>query len=323
MKRSGLIGLIFTLFLTSCSLLPLSAEEQSYKDDCQIVYQNYEKFMDLQNKIYDADYNDTEFDWRSWPSTYAVTNAGESTRDTAHASIKKNFPWVEALVNDYFQGIDRKEFLKQDSESWFYDDLGELGVQAFFQELVKGSSFEITMSSIKKSNSDDIYDLLNAEINDVLAKFSPSDRFKNCDDALGLDESLSFEGNWNDYNPIGMKGVYLQSVLEVSTALWGCDNFGAGYINYGAGWQKCAGSDFDYSKYATAPSNELTEEERAILAEREANAENDSGSTATSNVSPGQVCNNLGELAETESYGTLMCKLVWVNKIKALVWMRA
>jgi hypothetical protein len=88
--------------------------------------------------------------------------------------------------------------------------------------------------------------------------------------------------------------------------------------------EKCSGT-----KYVSKPtdpsllSDYVTEEERAILAEREANEENNSGATATLNVSPGQVCNNLGQLAETESYGTLMCKLVWVNKIRALLWMRA
>ena len=323
MKRYGVIGIIATIFLTSCSMLPLSADEKKYVENCQIVYDNYRKFMKVQEEIYEAEFDDPDYDWTSWPSTYAVTNAGNSSREMALSSVKRTFPWVDELVNEYFQGIDRQEFLKQDSNSWFYDDLGKLGILAFFQEMADGSTFAVTASSLDKSNAKEIYELLNIDINKVFSKFSPSDRFKNCDEAIGLDEASSFEANWNDYRPSGMKGVYLQTVLEVSTALWGCNNFGVGYINYGAGWQKCAGTDFDFSKYATAPSTGLTEEERAILAEREANAENDSGSTATSNVSPGQVCNNLGELAETESYGTLMCKLVWVNKIRALVWMRA
>ena len=110
LKRSVLIGLIFTIFLTSCSLLPLSAEEQGYRDNCQIVYNNYQKYIETQKKFEDAEYNDSEFDWRFWPSTYAVTNAGESSRDTANASIEKHFPWVEEFVNQYFQGVDREEF---------------------------------------------------------------------------------------------------------------------------------------------------------------------------------------------------------------------
>jgi hypothetical protein len=88
--------------------------------------------------------------------------------------------------------------------------------------------------------------------------------------------------------------------------------------------EKCSGT-----KYVSTPtdpsllSDYVTDEERAILAEREANAQNKSDSTATSNVYPGQVCNNLGQLAETGDYGTLVCKLVWVNRIRALLWMRA
>lgn len=323
MKLSGLIGLVSTIFLTSCSLLPLSAEEQSYKDNCQIVHDNYQSYIETQKKFEDAEYNDAEFDWQFWPSTYPVTNAGKSSRDAANASIKRHFPWIDEFVNQYFQGVDRKEFLKVDSDSWFFDGLGELAIGEFFKEMAHGSTFEITQSVLKKKPSADIYELLDSEINEVFSKFSPSDRFKDCDAALGLGESASLAENWYDFGLNGMSGVGLQQAFHVAIALWGCENLGAGYIDYGSGWQRCAGSDFDYSKYATNPSTELTEEERAILAEREANAENESGSTATSNVSPGQFCNNLGELAETESYGTLMCKLVWVNKIRALLWMRA
>jgi len=84
---------------------------------------------------------------------------------------------------------------------------------------------------------------------------------------------------------------------------------------------------FDFVAPEYVPSNELTEEEKAILAERVADAEreaqNPSSSVQTSNVTPGQICNNLGQMVQTDSYGSLTCKFVWLNRIRALVWMRS
>lgn len=326
MKLPGILGLVSALFLTSCSLLPLSADEQKYVDNCQIVYDNYQKYIEVQTKFYDADYDDQEFDWQSWPSTYAITNAGEASRDVARASIDRNFPWIEKLVSGYFEGMSRAEFLEQEPSSWFDGDLGVLAFEAFFKEMATGSTFHVTDAFLKQAQKKEVYELFDVEINEIFSQFSPSDRFEDCDAALGLDESASFASNWDDYELNGLTGVGIQTLSHVRIGIWGCDNFGVGYVDYGDGWRKCSGSDFDYSKYATAPSTELTEEERAILEEREANADresrNPSGSTETSNVTPGQICNSLGALVQTENYGTLMCKLVWVNKIRALVWMR-
>jgi hypothetical protein len=84
---------------------------------------------------------------------------------------------------------------------------------------------------------------------------------------------------------------------------------------------------FDFVLPEYVPSNELTEEEKAILAEREANAEredqNPSSSVQKPNVTPGQICTNFGQMVQTESYGSLTCKFVWLNKIRALIWMRS
>ena len=130
---------------------------------------------------------------------------------------------------------------------------------------------------------------------------------------------------WNEFNLRGDSGVSLYTVLDVSIGLWGCNKFGVGFIDYGKGWQRCAGSDFDLSKYATTGSNIVTDEERAILEERgqAADREAQEPSTATSNVTPGQVCSKLGSVVQTQSYGQLTCKFVWVNRVRALLWMRS
>ncbi|MCF8522127.1 MAG: hypothetical protein K9F98_04715 [Candidatus Planktophila sp.] len=323
MKLSRFIApvLVLTIFLTGCSLLPLSADEKKYVDNCQIVYGNYQKYMKLQTKFTEAEYNDTDYDWESWPSTYAVTNAGESSRDLTSSAIERQFPWIKELINDYFQNIDKKDFLEKESTDWLDDDLVGKAIEAFFIQMAKGSAFKVTRSNLKKSG-DYLYDY---EINQVFAQYSPSDRFKNCDEAIGLDESSSMEIKWTDYDLRGSTGVSLQTVLYVSVELWGCNNFGVGFIDYGKGWQRCAGSDFDSSKYATLGSNVVTDEERAILEERGLAAEREAQAPSSeySNVTPLQGCTSLGQVVQTQSYGQLTCKLVLMNRIKALVWMRS
>lgn len=323
MKLSRFIApvLVLTIFLTGCSLLPLSADEKKYVDNCQIVYGNYQKYVKLQTKFYQAKYDDTEYDWQTWPSTYAVSNAGESSRDVASSSIKQNFPWIKVIVDDFFQGISKEDFLKKDPSDFIDGDLYDSTIKAFFIQMAKGSNFDLTKTVLKYSSEDYSY----PEIDKVFAKFSPSDRFKNCDEAIGLDEESSMEITWDDYNLQGSNGVSLYDVIKVSTALWGCNKFGVGFADYGKGWQRCAGSDFDMSKYATTGPSVMTDEERAILEERGQAAEREAQAPSSeySNVTPMQGCTSLGQVVQTQSYGQLTCKLILLNRIKALVWMRS
>ncbi len=84
----------------------------------------------------------------------------------------------------------------------------------------------------------------------------------------------------------------------------------------------------DFEMPYTDPSlSEPTPEELEILAERKAQAERDaqapSNSVPTSNVKAGQICTSLGAMVETENYGSLTWKFVWVGRTKALLWMRS
>jgi len=325
MKLSRFIApvLVLAIFLTGCSLLPLSAEEKKYVDNCQIVYDNYQKYVKLQTEFYDGDYSDPDYDWQFSSGSSAVMIDGEATRDVTSAAIKRQFPWIKQLVDDYFQNITRKKFLEKDPSDFIDGDLYDSTIKAFFIQMAKGSKFDLTKTVLKYSAEDYSF----PKIDEVFAKFSPSDRFKNCDEAIGLDEESSMENTWNDFNLRGDSGVSIFTVLDVSIGLWGCNKFGDGFIDYGKGWQRCAGSDFDSSKYATTGPSVMTDEERAILEERgqaaESESQNPSGSGATSNVTPLQGCTSLGQVVQTQSYGQLTCKLVLMNRIKALVWMRS
>ena len=323
MKATRFIApvLILTIFLTGCSLLPLSADEKKYADNCQIVYGNYQKYVKMQTKFYKAKYGDSEYEWQFSSGSSAVMIDGEATRNVTSAAIKRHFPWIKEVVDDYFQNITRKKFLEKDPSDYIDGELEELAIKAFYIEMAKGSNFDLTKTVLKQSSEDYSYPAINA----VFAKFSPSDRLKNCDEAIGLDEETSMEKSWNEYNLRGDSGVSLFTVLDVSIGLWGCNKFGDGFIDYGKGWQHCAGSDFDSSKYATTGPSVMTDEERAILEERGQAAESETQAPLSeySNVTPMQGCTSLGQVVQTESYGQLTCKLVLMNRIKAFVWMRS
>jgi hypothetical protein len=324
MKRRvylALLAVIAPFVLVGCGLLPLSAAEKSYVEDCKKVQLNLDKYMKIQDQFYKAEYDDPRYGWQTWPESYAVTNAGEESRVSASRSVKSNFPWIYAIARDNLQSKTKKEFLAQDISSWSGGKLEQELLEGFYQLLAAGSSFNVTIDTLKRIDSD-FYSL---EFNNVFGTFAPSERFKNCDDALGLKEEESFESLASDYSFYGSTGVDLRSVLDVSIGLWGCETFGAGYVDYGKGWTNCANADFE-DTYVYTPSTELTEEEKEILAEREADAErealNPSGSSGYSNVTPLQLCSSLGAVVQTENYGQLTCKYVFINRVRALAWMR-
>lgn len=92
-----------------------------------------------------------------------------------------------------------------------------------------------------------------------------------------------------------------------------------------SGWHilnKCAKDDYVSKPSTYEPSTELTEEEKAILAERERDSQGSSGSSGYSNATPLQLCSSLGEVVQTENYGQLTCQYVLINRIRTLAWMR-
>ena len=317
MKKASLIVVFVMFLLSGCSLLPLSTAEKSYVEDCKKVQLNLDKYMKIQDQFYNAEYDDPRFGWQTWPESYAVTNAGKESRISASRSVKTNFPWIYSIAQDNLQSKSKKEFLSQDISSWSGGKLEEELLQGFYQLLATGSSFNVTIDTLKKVDSD-FYDL---EFNNVFGTFAPSERFKNCDEALGLKEEESFDSLASDYSFYGSTGVDLRSVLDVSIAIWGCETFGAGYVDYGKGWTNCANSDFEHT-FSSTPSTELTEEEKQILAERERDSQDSSGSTVYSDVTPLQLCGSLGAVVQTENYGQLTCKYVLINRIRTLAWMR-
>lgn len=332
MQRSATVRIwviaSLALVLTSCSLLPLSDEEQAYKENCQIVYENYQDYLAVQQEFDEAEYGDPDYDWTTWSGGYVITNAGTKSRKAAELSIKRNYPWISRVIEENLSKMSRKEFLSQDSADLADEFLAYAAIESFFNEMAQGTPFTLTKKMLKLTNP--TYENYSEPgINAVFASFAPSDRFKDCDSALGLDGESSMEETWKDYDFTGLDGVGVRSVSEIAAAIWGCNKYGAGwndsdYVDDGV--RKCAGTDFVYDFSASGPS-EPTPEELEILEERrqdaEREAQNPPSSSTTVDVSPLQICTSLGAVVQTENYGQLTCKLVWLNRIKAMVWMRS
>jgi hypothetical protein len=321
MKKVSIVAFLALFLLSGCGLLPLSAAEQSYVDDCKKVQANFNDYIKIQDEIYNGDRDDPKYEWTVWAGgSYLVTNAGQASRDTASNFIKAKFPWIYSATENFFKNMSRAEFLEDSPKFWTFDFESAVN-QDFFRMLAAGTNFEITSDSLEKLQ-DEFYTI---EVDKVFALYAPSDRFQNCDEALGLKDEESFDSLSNDYG-LSSKAANVGTVLEVSIGLWGCETFGVGYTEYGKGWDKCAKYDYvmDESDYPT--SYEPTPEELEILEERRQEAERESQNPSTpsySSASPLQLCSSLGAVVQTESYGQLTCKYAFLNRVRALVWMRS
>lgn len=107
---------------------------------------------------------------------------------------------------------------------------------------------------------------------------------------------------------------FLQAVRDCDVSGWHSGN-------------KCQKVDYVSSPDKYKPSNELTPEEKEILAERERDAQNgsqgSSGSSGSSDVKAGQACLYLGQVVSTSDYGNLTCKVVIVGRLVVQMWMRS
>ena len=321
MKKVSIVAFLSLFLLSGCGLLPLSAAEQSYVDDCKKVQANFNDYIKIQDEIYNGDRDDPKYEWTVWSGgSYLVTNAGQASRDTASNFIKAKFPWIYSATENFFKNMSRAEFLEESPKFWTFDFESAVN-EDFFRMLAAGTNFEITSDSLEKLQ-DEFYTI---EVDKVFALYAPSDRFQNCDEALGLKDEESFDSLSNDYG-LSSKAANVGTVLEVSIGLWGCETFGVGYTEYGKGWDNCAKFDYvsDPSDYPT--SYEPTPEELEILEERRQEAERESKSPSTpsySSASPLQLCSSLGAVVQTENYGQLTCKYAFLNRVRALVWMRS
>jgi len=247
---------------------------------------------------------------------YLASLSGDSDRESLRAKILRLMPYLRDYdLADYESGKH-----EQGSEDWRIKEavllMSKTPVPLVFNDEEK--------QKISSAGADAYEKVVNPKIEFYLGPSyraegeTEADGCEELDDAAepSIDYDNMVEFNWD---------VYQSQLYDYArNYFWTLSCIQTGKVE----GEKCSGT-----KYVSTPtssstlSNELTEEEKEILAERDAEAErqsqNPSGSDQTSNVTPGQICSNIGQMVETENYGTLTCKVILLNKIRALVWMRS
>jgi len=292
--------ILMASLLTSCGA---SKEEAALKANCDRIFAN---LLEIGNRIEvfpDSEYADDDS---------AALLLGVESRESAERKILTKYPFLDEIIVG-------KEKGKQQIDLYYY-----AGSIFLIAEALKGTDIEFPYSreemlaiTIQEEGWRDAVSPLASRIfGDYLEPENPQGctlideiRAEENPDGYSSDfnTSVAFSRASDDY--IDLAG-FLQAIRNCEVSGWHVTN-------------KCAKVDYVSKPSTYTPSDELTEEEKEILAERERDSKGSSGSTGTSNVTPGQGCNDFGAVVQTENYGQLTCKLVWLNRIKTFVWMRS
>lgn len=236
---------------------------------------------------------------------------GEESRKDAERKILAKFPFLDEIIIG-------KEKGKQQPDSYYYP--GSIFIIA---ESLKGTNIEFPYSREEMlaiaTQENGWRDVVWPLASQIFGNYMEPENPQGCTliDEIRAEENS--DGYSSDYNTSVAFSRASDDYLDFAGSLQAIRNCEM------SGWHmtnKCAKVDYVSKPSTYTPSNEPTEEEKAILAERERDSQGSSGSTENSIVTPLQLCNNLGQVVQTENYGQLTCKFVWLNRIRALVWMR-
>ena len=228
---------------------------------------------------------------------------GEESRSSNKTFIYQSFPFMKSYT---IEGIKSGEYIK---------GINNFKVQTAIQ-LFASTPNPIVLTDKEKSSlevaKDPYKEVIQPKVIRVIGDSYSEDGCVGLDSASDLDYSLLVDGLYQDTLDAAKESVsHLLGILL-------CERDGK------IGSTKCDRTDF---KYTFTPSNEPTAEELAILEERRQDAEREalkpSAPTVNTKVTPMQGCTSLGAVIQTEKYGELTCKLLWVNRIRALVWLRS
>jgi hypothetical protein len=237
---------------------------------------------------------------------------GVESRKDAERKILAKFPFLDEIIIG-------KEKGKQQIDFYYY--AGSIFLVA---EALKGTDIEfpysreemLSIATQGKGSRDVVSPLASKIFGNFLEPENPQGctliddiRAEENPDGYSSDfnTSVAFSRASDDYFDFA---GFLQAIRNCEVSGWHLGN-------------KCEKVDYVSKPSTYTPSDELTEEEKQILAERERDSQGSSGLTEYSNVTPMQGCSSLGKVVQTQNYGELTCKLVIINRIKALVWMRS
>jgi hypothetical protein len=285
--------------LTSCGA---SAEEKALKANCDRIFANLKAIGERPEIFRNSDVADGE--------TVSIL-LGEETRKEVEKKIIEKYPFLDEIIV-------AKEKGNQYPDSYYY--AGSIFIIA---EALKGTDIEFPYTReqmlVIATQENAWRDIVDPLADKIFGNSLDSEANPGC---VVIDQARK-EENSNDY----------LSNFETSTEFFRASN---DYLDFAdflqvirncevTGWHwtdKCAKQDYVSKPSTYVPSDELTEEEKQILAERERDSQDSSGSSGYSDASPLQLCGSLGAVVQTENYGQLTCKYVLINRIRTLAWMR-
>lgn len=297
----GLISLfLMTSLLTSCGA---SKEEVALKANCDRIFANLMEIGDRPEVFPDSEVADDDS---------VSLLLGAESRKNAEREILAKFPFLDEIIVG-------KEKGKQQIDLYYY-----AGSIFLIAEAIKGTDIEFVYSReemLSISTQDEGWrDVVSPLASKIFGNYMEPENPQGCtliDDIRAEENPEGYSSDFNTSvafsrasdNYIDFAG-FLQAIRNCELSGWHVTN-------------KCEKGDYVSKSSTYTPSNELTEEEKQILAERERDGQGSSGGTGYSNANPGQACNDFGAVVQTEDYGQLTCKLVWLNRVKAFVWMRS
>jgi hypothetical protein len=289
--------------LASCGA---SKEELALKANCDKIFSNLQEIGERPEIFKNSDVADGE--------SIALL-LGEETRNEVERKILTKFPFLDDIIVG-------KEKDNQQIDLYYY--AGSIFIIA---AALEGTDIEFPYTreqmldiATQENGWNDVVDPLAKKI---FGDYMEPTEYPGCvvvDQAREEENPDDYLSNFETSTEFARASSDYLDFAEFLQAIRNCKVSGWHEMN------KCAKVDFVSKPSTYTPSDELTEEEKEILAERERDAQSDSqgssGSSGTSNVTPLQLCSSLGAVVQTENYGQLTCKLVWLNKIRTLVWMR-
>ncbi len=253
-------------------------------------------------------------------ANYMATISGDSDREALRQKILRLMPYLADYdLADYDSAGWESGRLKSDSNDWRIKEavllMSKTPVPLVFDDEEK--------QKISIAGADAYEKVVRPKVEYYLG---PNYRAEGETDADGCEELDNAAEPSIDYdNQVEYQWNYYRMQMNeyVDNYFWILSCKQTGKVD----GEKCSGT-----KYVSTPTNynaasEPSAEELAILEERAQNAENESRNSSTtptySDVAPLQGCGRLGAVVQTENYGELTCKLVFLNRIRALVWMRS
>jgi hypothetical protein len=285
--------------LTSCGA---SEEEKALKANCDRIFANLKAIGERPEVFRDSDYADGD--------SVALLH-GEETRKEAERKIIAKYPFLDEIIV-------AKEKGNQYPDSYYY-----AGSIFLIAEALKGTDVKFPYTReqmlVIATQENGWRDVVDPLADKIFGDYLDAEKNPGCvvvDQARKEENPSDFMTNFKTNSEFFRASSNYLDFADFLQVIRNCEVTGWNWTD------KCAKVDYVSKPSTYTPSDELTEEEKQILAERERDSQGSSGSSGYSNVTPWQLCGNQGAVVQTESYGQLTCKYVLINRIRTLAWVR-